>query len=230
MDRLRSPLSHTQFTDRLAASTTTTTYASPPTASFNPQTSPFRGNLKDEVEERQRLERQNFDLKLKVFHLEETIKKLQDVEVRNEVHSGMARSELSDLRLQLEEKNIELEQRDLYLVKAKAAIETLKVDLERARQDLDKQADVEDRIRRLKQMNDEIELDYKNQLLRLEAELNQSRQNVGLKHQEKSMLEEKIVSYPFTFDSLTWKHLLIVFQLCVASAGVDYRQHAGCHG
>eukprot|EP00981_Chlorochromonas_danica_P002142 scaffold428_cov168-Ochromonas_danica.AAC.7 len=161
-------------------------------ASYTPSGNTPQPTLKEEYEERQRLERQNFDLKLRVFHLEETIKKLQDTEVRHEVNQGMVRSEVSDLKLQLEEKSIEVEQRDLLLMKAKSAIEAMKSELERCKQEIEKQSDLEERIKRLRQMNDEIELDYKNQLYKLDAELASSRQMVGYKEQEKSMLEEKL--------------------------------------
>ncbi|RYG66508.1 hypothetical protein EON64_09595, partial [archaeon] len=159
-------------------------------------------NLKDDYEEKLRLERQNFDLKLKVFHLEETLKKMQDSEMRQEVHQGMSRSELADLKLQIEEKDIELEQRDLLLLKAKGAIEALKHELDRKKMELEKQADVEDRIKRLKQMNDEIEMDYKNQLVKIEADLSASKQITGYKEQEKSMLEEKVRQLEVSLASL----------------------------
>lgn len=171
-------------------------------ASYTPSGNTPQPTLKEEYEERQRLERQNFDLKLRVFHLEETIKKLQDTEVRHEVNQGMVRSEVSDLKLQLEERSIEVEQRDLLLLKAKSAIEAMKTELERCKQEVEKQSDLEERIKRLKQMNDEIELDYKNQLYKLDAELASSRQMVGYKEQEKSMLEEKLVrkqSFPYYY-------------------------------
>lgn len=185
-DRFRSPASFTAH-ERLSPCRLTMT------SNIVGSGSPPPSTLKDEYEERQRLERQNFDLKLKVFHLEENIKKLQDVEVRHEVNSGIVRSEVSDLRLQLEEKDIELEQRNLLLMKAKAAIESMRQDLDNSRRDLEKQFDLEERVKRLKQMNDDIELDYKNQLLKLETELNSTRQSLGIREQEKSLLEEKVV-------------------------------------
>lgn len=148
--------------------------------------------LKGEADEKLRLERNNFDLKLKVFHLEEALKKMQDTEVRYEVNNGMARSEASDLRLQLEEKEIQLEQRDLLLMKAKATLENMRGELQRSKLENEKQADLEERMKRLKSMNDDIESDYRTQLQKLEAELAAARQTVGLRDQEKSLLEEKL--------------------------------------
>eukprot|EP01031_Cornospumella_fuschlensis_P031644 gene31644-38244_t len=181
------------------------------TPQFGSQRSPLTGhnispvqaqNLKDDYEDKLRLERQNFDLKLKVFHLEETLKKMQDSEMRQEVHQGLARSEVADLKMQIEEKEIELEQRDLLLLKAKGAIEALKHELDRKKMELEKQADVEDRIKRLKHMNDEIEADYKGQLVKIEADLSASKQIVGYKEQEKSMLEEKVRQLEVALASL----------------------------
>jgi chromosome segregation ATPase len=180
------------FDDDLGSRLSGSKYAKTPALSVQ-HLSSSPSHLKDDLEDKHRLERQNFDLKLKVFHLEESIKKMQEAEFKHQVSNGTARSEVYDLKLQLEEKEIELEQRNLLLMKAKAAIETMKNELDRSKSEIAKQLDLEDRIKRLKQMNDEIELDYKAQLMKLEAEVNAMRQAMSFKEQERSMLEEKLV-------------------------------------
>ena len=68
----------------------------------------------------QSLSKLNFNLKLRIFYLEERLAKLQKAAIR------MNRStELFEQKLLLDEKNEEIEERELLLVKARNAIESL---------------------------------------------------------------------------------------------------------
>lgn len=149
--------------------------------------------LRDEYEEKQRLDKQNFDLKMKVYYLEEQLKRIQDNEIRVEQSSNHHKNEISDLKLQLEEKDIELEQRNLLLLKAKAAIETLKQELDRLREEKQQQINFEERVQRLKQMNQEIEQDFKSQQMIYEHEIMTLKQKLLQKEQEISSLDEQNV-------------------------------------
>ncbi len=154
---------------------------------------PSGSTLREEQDDRQRLEKNNFDLKMKVYYLEENLKRFQDGEQNFDAQSDSARSEITNLKLQLEEKHIELDQRNMILMKAKSAIEALKFELERLRSENEKQHDLEERMKRLKQLNDEMDTDYRGQINQLEIQLAAVRQLANTKEQEKAFVEDKLV-------------------------------------
>eukprot|EP01041_Mallomonas_annulata_P001964 gene1964-3814_t len=80
-----------------------------------------------------RLEKQNFDLKLKTFYLEDRIRKTSPSTNMLGIDYDELKIENASLRLLIEEKNIELEQRNALLFKAKNAIQSLKQELARYR-------------------------------------------------------------------------------------------------
>lgn len=155
------------------------------------------GNLKEEAQVKAALEKSNFDLKMKVFYLEE---KLQRLLAASGVEGGAGKvlgdegSVVNSLRLQLEEKNIELEQRNVLLTKAKNAIESLKKELERNKGEQGRFLEMEDRVRRLKLANDEMDAEYKAQLAELEQQLSASRSTVHSKEQQRVTLQNQVDS------------------------------------
>jgi hypothetical protein len=155
------------------------------------------GNLRDEQEEKQKLEKANFDLKMKVYYLEENLKRFHDGENMNDVQTDNQKVEISKLKLQLEDKQIDLEQRNLLLIKSKNAIEALKNEIERLRNENDHHQDLEDRIRKLKLLNEDIETDYRGQIAQLEQQLGAARQLVDTKTIEKATSEDKAVHLDF---------------------------------
>jgi chromosome segregation ATPase len=174
---------------------------------------PNKSLREDYFEERSKLEKQNFDLKMRIYYLEgiyyckdihanhndllnfsEHMKKMQDDEQRHTMTDDSLKNEMMDLKLQLEEKTIELEQRNLYMVKAKTAIDALKVEVERLKNEADRQNDLEDRVRKLKQINDDIEMDYKQQLMVLQNEIQNLNQRLSLKDREKDIVDDRVVS------------------------------------
>lgn len=96
------------------------------------------GTLKTEIEEKQKLEKENFDLKLKIYHLEESLRQLSSGEVNSEVLD--LQSEVTHLRHQLQEHRIDLEHRNTLLIKAKGVIETLKGEMMVMKEQLDKKS------------------------------------------------------------------------------------------
>eukprot|EP01040_Poterioochromonas_malhamensis_P010345 gene10345-11253_t len=156
----------------------------------------------DEIQDKQRLEKQNFELKMKIYHLEDTIHTLQEKEIQRQAASSQHSSEINDLKLLLEERNLELEERNLILIKAKNAMEILKTELQRSQLDAAKQTELQEKILSLKQMNDEIERDYKQQLTTYEHDIKSSKQTVNLKEQEISVLEDQIRQLEITIERL----------------------------
>lgn len=154
---------------------------------------PTLSNLREEHEEKQRLEKSNFDLKMKVYYLEENLKRLQEGEHAGDVQTEHLRQENAKLKLMIEDKQVDLEQRNLLLIKSKNAIEALKVEIDRLRADNNHQQDLEDRIRRLKQLNEDIENDYRAQISQLEQQLQAARQLVDAKEIERVTSEDKVV-------------------------------------
>lgn len=62
------------------------------------------GNIKSEMEARQRLEKENFELKLQLYNLEDTLR-------RSSSRDGHFDGEIENMRQQLQEAYSELEQR-----------------------------------------------------------------------------------------------------------------------
>ena len=86
-----------------------------------------------EQEEIYKLEKENFDLKLRIFHLEESIRKHSPLKEDRVAEIRENQSDSSNLILTIQEKNAELEQRNNLLMKAKSAIEALKYEVDRLR-------------------------------------------------------------------------------------------------
>jgi chromosome segregation ATPase len=152
----------------------------------------FVGSLRDETEEKKRLEKSNLDLKMKVLYLEENIKKMSYSSAHSDIESFEA--DLSGLRLQLEEKDIELEQRNLLLMKAKGAIEGLKAEINRIKVDGGKQTVLEERVQQLKVSYDLMENELKSNISQLELQLATGREKLQAKDHLIAAAEDKIVS------------------------------------
>lgn len=75
--------------------------------------------LRDEKDEKQKLEKTNFDLKMKLFYLEENMRKnTNDISISNIEGNNQNLMIIEDLKIKLEERNI-------LLTKAKNAMESL---------------------------------------------------------------------------------------------------------
>jgi hypothetical protein len=153
------------------------------------------GHLREEAAVKAELEKSNFDLKMRVFYLEEKLTRLAGSEGTAGLFGSGGddgNSAMNALRLQVEEKNLELEQRNVLLTKAKTAIEALKREIERNKAEHSRQQDLEDRVRRLKQASDEMEAEFQQQTAQLEGQLQQSRQACLVKDQATAELESKV--------------------------------------
>ncbi len=89
-------------------------------------------NLREEINEKDRLERENFDLKLQIHHLEDSLKRF--------LHSDSIPSELQELanenttlKLQVHQQSLQLDERNIVLAKARDAITNMKTEMERLR-------------------------------------------------------------------------------------------------
>eukprot|EP00741_Cyanophora_paradoxa_P007749 tig00001206_g7497.t1 len=99
----------------------------PVTPSADPGTGRTPGTLKDVESEVERLGKENFNLKLKIFFLEEKLyKSLPD-------NFEQTLQENIELKMELAGKKQELDEKNQLLVKARNAIESLQADLELAR-------------------------------------------------------------------------------------------------
>jgi len=172
-------------------------------------------NLREEHEEKQRLEKSNFDLTMTVYYLEENLKRFQDGEHAGDLQAGQMKMEVNKLKLQLEDKQVDLEQRNLLLIKSKNAIEALKLEIERLRNENSHQQDLEDRIRRLKQLNEDIENDYRAQIQQLEQQLQEARQLADVKQIENATTEDNVVRMRVVLVAEFFHNLTgFVFSLC----------------
>lgn len=144
--------------------------------------------------ERNRLEKQVYDLKMRIHSLDEQLSRYQEREIIQQRTANETSAILSDLKLQLEEKTIELEERNLLLMKAKNAMEILKKELFTQQVNSQKQKELEEKLLTLKRMNEEIERENKNQLALLEQENKSLKQLLNQKDQQFSLAEDQIVS------------------------------------
>ncbi|KAJ1425263.1 hypothetical protein B484DRAFT_397985 [Ochromonadaceae sp. CCMP2298] len=149
------------------------------------------GSLREEQEEKQRLEKQCFDLKMRIYYLEESLKRFQDGEQVHDAQSENLKVEVSKMRLKLEERAVDLEQRNLLLVKSKNAIDALKTELERLRAESDVHADLEERVHKMKSANDNLESDFNTQVGSLEEKLKSARRTVSSVEEERAKADER---------------------------------------
>jgi hypothetical protein len=148
--------------------------------------------FREELDVKQRLEKQNFEMKMRIYHLEESLKKFQDGEHRHDQAASTAKAEVHDLKIKMEEMQIELEQRELLMVKASGVINTLKQELDRCKEGLERQEELEQKVRGLKHSNDDIAHEFRGQLIAREKEVNELRQQLMLKEQEKAQIEDRL--------------------------------------
>jgi Tfp pilus assembly protein PilN len=147
------------------------------------------GNLRQEEEDRQRLEKANFDLKMRVHYLENHLKRATNGEQYDSTTIDIA-----SLTYQLDEKTAELEQRNMLLAKARVAIEGLKSELDKYRSDhKERQNEVEQRIQLIRGSYEKAEDRYKEQLSDLENQLLESRLESATKDHIRTELEERLV-------------------------------------
>jgi chromosome segregation ATPase len=159
------------------------------------------------------LEKENFDLKMRVYYLEENMRTGDGA--GSEVDGGIRRRggrdhhhhhagsgdvdmdsnlKVSELHLELEEKNAELEQRNLLLTKSKDAIQKMKQELESMRKDADprNREELLERIAKLKAANDEMEKTRHEQVNDLEASVAETKSLIFHKEQEVAMLSTRV--------------------------------------
>lgn len=152
-----------------------------------------------------RLEKSNFELKMKALYLEDKIKRSSSsdsiAKSSSNVSSGSSHyrdnidrgggltiDNVTSLRLALEEKDIVIDQKNNLLIKAKQIISQLESELDRLRLMEDVKTGLEDRLQRLKGANDDIENEYRRQISELELQLNQARQSSISKEELKNAL------------------------------------------
>jgi hypothetical protein len=82
------------------------------------------------VDEKHDFEKENFDLKVKIFNLEESMKNLTLQTTIPHLDAESAKSEVAKMKLIIEQKDLELEQRNILLSKARDAINALKGGIE----------------------------------------------------------------------------------------------------
>ena len=123
------------------------------------------GHVRDDLEALSNMERENLNLKMKLFYLEHTTAKVTS----SPPHSNHQREDIEgpsvqtihDFARRLEEKNLEVDQRNQLLSRAKSAIEALKVELERSRMENKHRVEgLETQLRQVKLLNDEITYKY----------------------------------------------------------------------
>jgi chromosome segregation ATPase len=151
-------------------------------------------SLKEEYEERQKLEKNNFELKMKIYYLEESLKRYQDGEQSNDLQSVNHQIEIEKLKRQIDDKHIDLEQRNLLLMKSKNAIEALKIEVDRLRQDNEHAHDLEDRVRKLNQLNKDVENTYLEKISDMEFQLLSQRKVIENKDKERTTVEERLTN------------------------------------
>ena len=172
-------------------------------------------NLREEQDERHRLEKSNFDLKMKLFYLESNTKRershgiFEDTEVfppNTSVQHPLSQHSTylqppsasiphsSGFLYQLEEKSSELEQRNQLLVRAKQAIESLKSELEKLRIDSKERSDdLEAQLRAGKLENDEIIYKIHENSLAYESQITKATHLIANKEHLRAAAEEKLV-------------------------------------
>lgn len=146
------------------------------------------------------LEKANFDLKMKLFYLENSggrdSSRVAMLDGGGDTFPHVSRTQPTRLINILDEKSLELEQRNQLLIRAKLAIEALKQELEKLRVDSRKHSyDLEKQLRHSKLENDEISYKYHASALAFESEISKANSSIANKEHLRAAAEEKLVSY-----------------------------------
>lgn len=146
-----------------------------------------------------RLEKSNFDLKMKVYYLEEKLKTLNTTEndaigpVHDQNWNGeslatpLCSQQCANLRFEIEQKNS-------LLWKAKGTIEQLKSELQRIRSAEAQQEDLETRLLQLRDGNIALEEDFNRRHLAYEKQISDLRRQITDKSETCTTLEQNLVS------------------------------------
>ena len=177
--------------------TTSTTYTQHNRSRMSPQA------LRDQESVIARLQKQLFNMKLRVYYLEERLAK-SGRQGGEDMSSLM--KENYDQAMLLDEKTAELEDRNLLLVKARNAIESLRTDLEMARGHKRDHADADAAVR-LQEQTQQFE-EYKR---KMESEL----QTQKASHQQVSFLSRQL--FVLLFYGLPRRENSVHCMLCVNS-------------
>lgn len=142
--------------------------------------------------ERLRLENANYDLKLKLHHLESNTRRgVSRIMDGIEIFPSSDKQSAVFLQ-QLDEKSVELEQRNLLLVRAKYAIEALKTELENSRQ----QAHYSDeKLIRALSDNADINDRYNESIASFQSRMDVAENLIASKENLRSQAEDKLVSH-----------------------------------
>jgi uncharacterized protein (DUF3084 family) len=139
---------------------------------------PFEGSnptLRDDLNALENMERENINLKMKLFHLEQQMRASSSSSAAAMTTTATADDSVQtihDFARRLEEKSLEVDQRNQLLSRAKSAIEALKGELERQRADAKvRTEELETQLRQVKLANDEITYKYHERVLDLEERL-----------------------------------------------------------
>ena len=144
----------------------------------------------DHSNERLRLENANYDLKLKLHHLESNTKRGVS-RIMDGIETFPSSDKQSAVFLQqLDEKSLELDQRNLLLVRAKYAIEALKTELENSQQQA--QYSDEKLIRALSD-NADISNRYNEAIASFQSRMDVAENLIASKENLRSQAEEKLV-------------------------------------
>ncbi len=163
----------------------------------------------NQADSAEKLKKENFDLKMRMYYMQEKESKPSpgstrniSMDVRNaqslgamNVNSDSFGQGHTDLMLQLEERNLELEQRNVLLSKARSAIDSLKGELKKARdEDLNEKqriSELEQRVAKMKQANEEIEKSCTSQIQVMEKEVVSAKEKVFMLEEAKNSIETK---------------------------------------
>jgi chromosome segregation ATPase len=195
-------------------------------------------SLKNELEERQALEKANFELKMKVIQLEEALSKSSKIDA---FKTSSDTSEMVALRQQLESKSNELEQKNLLIAKAKKALEALETLKSQALQLRSEEAEhkqirreLEERIIALSTNESTVTEEFKKRFHALEVQFSSLKaQNaeysltVKALEVDKSELEERCSKYAMKIKELEESHSFLEFEKKASDREIaEARSHA----
>jgi len=135
------------------------------------------------------LGRENFDLKMQVQNLSQQLRKaLSSLD-----GAGHGDGDTS-LKLELQERQLELNERNMLLSKAKTAITEMRKELERVRRENDPavKAELEARVSKLKQANEQLDMECRKQVNAMEMELVTTKEKFFLQDESKAKTETRL--------------------------------------
>lgn len=190
---------------RMLSSTQTSTNQSTGTVGSS-DTFPFHpkeleANISDSEYVKQ-LEKATFDLKMKLFHMQQQQQSSRTSSQAFDHDSQTTLQLQRTVMAQLEQKEKELDQKNALLAKAKGLIDLLKLENRNLQQSHENEVEVKQQLEELRHRHEEVELEFRKQCIEHDVQMKSIQSHLLTKEQEVSLLEDQLQNLDVSYQQM----------------------------